>query len=143
MVYRYLFWQEDRGFLGPGRFLRRISLATHEMLTWEMRVTDDSIIKLDCVNKQVYGFQEKSGNEYYISASDYDGGNQTKITSGPFWNDILGVFNGSLYFMNNDRSQIKEMDVSNEIVIRSIAVDRNNYYDLIVVHNSLQPLGKL
>ena len=113
------------------------------MLTLEMRVIDDSIIKLDCVNKQVYGFEQNSGNEYYISASDYDGGNQTKITSGPFWDDILGVFNGSLYFMNNDRSQIKEMDVSNEIVIRSIAVDRNYYYDLIVVHNSLQPLGKL
>ena len=108
----------------------------------KMRVIDFSIIKLDCVNKQVYGFEQNSGNEYYISASDYDGGNQRKITSGPFSNYILGVFNGSLYFMNNDGSQIKEMDVSNEIVIRSIAVDRNYYYDLIVVHNTLQPLGK-
>ena len=112
------------------------------MLTLEMRVIHRSIIKLDCINKRVYGFLRKSGNEYYISASDYDGGNQTKITSGPFWDDILGVFNGSLYFMNNDRSQIKAMDVSNEI-IRSIAVDRYYYWDLIVVHNSLQPLGKL
>ena len=136
MVYRYLFWREWGGFL------RRISLATHEMLTLEMRVI--GCIKLDCVNKQVYGFVRKYGNEYYISASDYDGGNQTKITSGPFRRFILGVFNGSLYFMNdNDRSQIKEMDVSNETVIRSIAVDRNNYWELIVVHNSLQPLGKL
>ena len=114
------------------------------MLTLEMRVIDTSIIKLDCINKQVYSFLPKSGNEYYISASGYDGGNQRKITSGPFRKYILGVFNGSLYFMNdNDRSQIKEMDVSNEIVIRSIAADRNYYYDLIVVHNSLQPLGKL
>ena len=135
-MYRYLFWQADGGFL------RGISLATHKMLTLEMRVIDNSIIKLDCVNKQVYGFKQNSGNEY-ISASDYDGGNQTKITSGPFWDHILGVFNGSLYFMNSDRSQIKEMDVSNKIVIRSIAVDRNDYSDLIVVHNSLQPLGKL
>ena len=137
MVYRYLFWQEYGGFL------RRISLATHETLTLEMRVTDISTIKLDCVNKEVYGFARKSGNEYYISASDYDGRNQTKITSGPFWKHILGVFNGSLYIMNNDRSQIKEMDASNETVIRRIAVDRNDYQDLIVVHNSLQPLGKL
>ena len=137
MVYRYLFWQERGGFL------RRISLATHETLTLEMRVIDESIIKLDCVNKQVYGFVRKSWNEYYISASGYDGGNQRKITSGPFWKYILGVFNGSLYFMNdNDGSQIKAMDVSNEI-IRSIAVDRYYYRDLIVVHNSLQPLGKL
>ena len=113
------------------------------MLTLEMRVIDGSIIKLDCVNKQVYGFVQKYGNEYYISASDYDGRNQTKITSGPLWGNILGVLNGSLYFMNNDRSQIKEINASNEIVIRSIAVDRNDYRDLIVVHNSLQPLGKL
>ena len=112
------------------------------MPTLEMRVIDGSIIKLDCVNKQVYVFEQKSGNEY-ISATDYDGGNQRKITSGPFRYYILGVFNGSLYFMNNDRLQIKEMDASNETVIRSIAVDRNHYWDLIVVHNSLQPLGKL
>ena len=119
--------------------MRRISLATHKMMALEMRVKGLSIIKLDCVNKQVYGFVDDG---YYISASGYDGGNQRKITSGQFWDDILGVFNGSLYFMNYDRSYIKEVNVSNCNVIRSIAVDRNYYYDLIVVHNSLQPLGK-
>ena len=113
------------------------------MLTLEMRVEDYSIIKLDCINKQVYGFVRKSWNEYYISATDYNGAYQTKITSGPLWDDILGVFNGSLYFMNNYRSQIGEMNASNTNVIRRIAVDRNDYHDLIVVHNSLQPLGKL
>ena len=114
------------------------------MLTSEIRVADYSIIKLDCINKQVYGFVQKSWNEYYISAIDYDGRNQTKITSGPFRYYILGVFNGSLYFMNDkDGLQINEVNLSNETVIRSIAVDRNDYYDLIVVHNSLQPLGKL
>ena len=138
MVHRYLFWIEW------GWILRRISLATHEMLTLEMRVIDFSIIKLDCINKQVYGFEQKSGNEYYISASDYDGGSQTKITSGPFNKYILGVFNGSLYFMNdNDGSQINEVNLSSRNVTRSIAVDRNDCGDLIVVHNSLQPLGKL
>ena len=35
------------------------------------------------------------------------------------------------------------MYVSNENVSRKIAVDGNYYYELIVVHNSLQPLGKL
>ena len=114
------------------------------MPTLEMRVIDLSIIKLDCINKQVHGFLQKSGNEYYISASGYDGGNQTKITSGLFNRNILGVFNGSLYFMNdNDGSQINEVNLSSRNVTRSIAVDRNDYYDLIVVNNSLQPLGKL
>ena len=112
------------------------------MLTLEMRVIDYSTIKLDCVNKQVYGFVRIYGNENYISASDYDGGNQTKITSGRYDTDILGVFNGSL--LNIDRSQINEVNISSRNVTRSIVVDDDNYYyDLIVVHKSLQPLGKL
>ena len=106
-----------------------------------MKVIDNSIIKLDCVNKQVYGFEYKYGKGHYISTSDYDGENQRKITSGRYI-DILGVFNGSLYFMISDRSYLKEINVSNRNVIRSIAAERNYYYDLIFVHNSLQPLGK-
>ena len=116
------------------------------MLALKMRVRHSSI-KLDCVNKHVYRVVRKSGREYYISASDYDGGNQRMIHRiGVFFRVyfyIFGVFNGSLYFVNYDRSSINEMYVSNENVSRRIAVDRNNYYDLIVVHNSLQPLGKL
>ena len=110
------------------------------MLTLKMRVGVYSIIKLDYINKQVYASEEY---ERYIFASDYDGGNQRKIISGRFWDGILSVFNGSLYFVNYDRSFINEMYVSNENVRRRIAVHRNYYYDLIVVHNSLQPLGKL
>ena len=116
------------------------------MLTFEMRVKDNSVIKLDCINKQVYGFEEYGR---YIFASDYDGGNQRMIfRAGVFfrryiYHYIFGVFNGSLYFVNYDGSSINEMYVSNENVRRKIAVDGNNYYDLIVVHNSLQPLGKL
>ena len=135
MVYRYLFWQED------GRFVRRISLATHAMLTLEMRVIDYSVIKLDCVNKQVYSFMENSSNEY-IFASDYDGKNKKMITSGRFDDDILGVFGDLLYFMNNDRSYIKQMNTSNDSLPRNIAVERTNYYDLILVHTFLQPIGE-
>ena len=118
------------------------------MLTFEMRVKDNSIIKLDCINKQVYGFEEYGR---YIFASDYDGGNQRMIfRTGVFFrryiyhNDyIFGVFNGSLYIVNYDGSSINEMYVSDENVSRKIAVDGNIKFDLIVVHNSLQPLGKL
>ena len=111
-----------------------------------MRVIDDSSIKLDYVNKQVYGFMRKSGDEYYIFTSDYDGKNKKNITSGKFRINVLGVFGGLLYFMNSDRSSIKEMNTSNEIVghPRNIAVDRNYYYyDLIVVHSYLQRIGEL
>ena len=136
MVYRYLFWQEDGGFV------RRISLATHAMLTLEMRVIDYSVIKLDCVNKQVYGFMRKSGYEY-ILASDYDGKNQKNIASGTFRIYILSVFGDLLYLMNNDASYIKQMNTSNDSLPRNIAMERNYYYDLIVVHTFLQPPGEL
>ena len=108
------------------------------MLTLEVRVRGDSSIKLDCINKKVYAFEEYGR---YIFASDYDGGNQRKIISGKFQDFILSVFNNSLFFMNYDRSYIKE--INNGSASRSIVVHRNYYYDLIVVHNSLQPLGKL
>ena len=137
MVYRYLFWQEDEGFV------RRISLATHAMLTLEMNVIFYSSIKLDCVNKQLYRFMPKSGDEYHIFASDYDGKNKKTITSGRFNEYILSVFGDLLYLMNNDRSYIKQMNTSNDRLPRNIAVERNYYYDLIVVHTFLQPPGEL
>ena len=137
MVYSYLFWTEGGGFI------RRISLATHVMLTLEMNIIRPYVIKLDCVNEQVYGFVRQSGVEY-ISVSDYDGGNQKNIASGPFSKFILGVFGDSLYFMNsNPSSYIKEMNLSNRTVSRTIAVGGDYYYDLIVVHTSLQRIGEL
>ena len=137
LVYRYLFWHERGGFV------RRISLATHAMLTLEVRVIDYSVINLDCVNKQVYGFMRKSGDEYYIFASDYDGKNKKNITSGRFYIFILSVFGDLLYLMNYNRSYIKQMNTSNDSLPRNIAVERNYYSDLIVVHTFLQPPGEL
>ena len=110
------------------------------MLTLEMRVNYPYIIKLDCVNKQVYCFTR----ERYINASDYDGRNQKTIASasGRFYTNILSVFGDSLYFLNNNKSYITRMNASNGIVSESIAVKRKqDYYDLIVVHSSLQPTG--
>ena len=134
MVYSYLFWIEGGGFI------RRISLATHAMLTLEMNIIRPYVIKLDCVNEKVYGFVRQSGVEY-ISVSDYDGGNQRNIVSGPFSKYILGVFGDLLYFIH--QSYIKEMNLSNRTVSRTIAVEGDSYYDLIVVHTSLQQIGEL
>ena len=136
MVYSYLFWTEGGGFI------RRISLATHAMLTLEMNIIRPYVIKLDCINEQVYSFVRQSGVEY-ISVSDYDGENQKNIASGPFSKYVLGIFGDLLYFMNSDRSYIKELNLSNRTVSRTIAVEGYSYYDLIVVHTSLQRIGEL
>ena len=110
------------------------------MLTLQAMDYDYLAIKLDCINKQVYSIENE-----FLAARDYDGWNYRMITIGQFslLVGIFGVFNGSLYFMNNDRSYIKEMNLSNRNYVRSIAVDRNDYRDLVVVHKFLQPLGKL
>ena len=108
------------------------------MLTLEFIFNDYLAIKLDCINKQVYSIRYDG-----VVTSDYDGGNSRMDYFGQFSVGILGVFNGSLYFMNNDRSYIKEMNLSNRNYSRSIAVDRNDYRDLVVLHKFLQPLGKL
>ena len=108
------------------------------MLTLEVIGYDYAAIKLDCINKQVYSIESD-----FLAASDYDGGNHRMDHFGQFSAGILGVFNGSLYLINNDRSYIKEMNLSNRNYARSIAVDRNDYRDLVVVHMFLQPLGKL
>ena len=136
MVYRYLFWIEGGGFI------RRISLVTHAMLTLEMNIIRPYVMKLDCVNKKVYGFVRQSGVEY-IYVSDYAGGNQKNIASGSFSKYVLGVFGDLLYFMNSDRSYLKEMNLSNRTVSQTIAMEGDSYYDLIVVHASLQRIGEL
>ena len=83
----------------------------------------------------------------YIFASDYDGKNKKMIKSGTFPTHILGVFGDLLYFMNNGNSDennyIKQMNTSNDSLSRNIAAERYTYYDLIVVHTFLQPLGEL
>lgn len=107
-----------------------------------MRIIEPYIIKLDIVNKQVYGFMQKSDVQY-ISACDYDGGDQKTIANGTFNKHILAVFGDSLYFIYNDRSYIMEMNISNRILSRSIPVYKDSYYDLIVVHSLLQPVGEL
>ena len=85
-----------------------------------------------------YGFT----SDKHITASDYDGGNQRTIASnsGRFYTDILGVFGDSLYSINY-KFYITRMNASNGIVSESMAVERKNYYELIVVHSSLQPTG--
>lgn len=137
-MYRYLFWTERGGFI------RYLSLATNATLALEMSVTDPFTIILDCINEKIYGFVKKSEVDY-ISASDYDDGNQTTIANGTFNPFLLGVFGNLLYFISEsrDRSYIEEMKVSNESLSRKIAVDKNDYYSLIVAHSSLQPMGEL
>ena len=100
-------------------------------------------VELDYSKKRVYWPQYRSINNYDISSCDYDGKNKKAITNGPFNVYLLRVFQDSLYFMVNNRYQINQMNVSNGNISRSILVNKTDYYDLLVVDRSVQPMGEL
>jgi hypothetical protein len=107
----------------------------------------------DFTNKRVYWvesdfknfefiLERSQKNNYHIFSSDYDFQDKKAITSGTYIYPIpnlLAVSGDSLYFLNNNMNQI---NVSNENIIRSIPLNMDGYYNLIVVTSSLQPSCK-
>ena len=99
-------------------------------------------VELDYTKKRVY-LSDYRGN-YYICSYDYDGKNKKSFTSGPFNEFLLRVFRDSLYFLvKNNRYHINQMNVSNGNIYRSILVNKTDYYDLLVVDSTVQPMGEL
>ncbi len=99
-------------------------------------------VELDYTKKRVYTFVYHS--TYDISSCDYDGKNKKSITRGTFNVFLLRVFRDSLYFLvKNNQYHINQMNVSNGNIYRSILVNKTDYYDLLVVDSTLQPMGKL
>ncbi len=66
------------------------------------------------------------------------------ITRGTFNEDVLGVFRDSLYFLvKKNLYHINQMNISNGNISHRILVNKIDYYDLIVVDSSVQPMGEL
>ena len=97
-------------------------------------------VELDYSKKRVYWFDRSSNNDD-ISSCDYDGKNRKRIRSGPFNRYLLRVFRDSLYFMV--KNNLNQMNVSNGNIYRSILVNKTDYYDLLVVDSTVQPMGEL
>jgi hypothetical protein len=119
-----------------------MSLVTNNKNTLARSPSDTYGITLDFTNKRVYWLEGDQKSIEHIFSSDYDFQDQEAITSGSFEVYLLAVFGNSLYFLNNKKPYINQMNVSNKNIIRSIPVHMTDYYDLIVVTSSLQPLGK-
>ena len=101
-------------------------------------------ITVDCTKERVYWLENEiqSGVDH-ISSSEYDGSDQKTIISGSLNVHLLGVVGDLLYFLNNDLFYVNEMNVSNGNIYRNILVDSNSYYDLVVVHSSMQPQERM
>ena len=76
---------------------------------------------------------------HYIKSADFGGQGKKIITEGRFNKYLLGVLGDSLYFLDTSIYRINEMNVSNGNISRKILVDRNTYYDLVLVQKSVQP----
>ena len=120
----------------------RFNLAGGVKVSLVRHVGDVYAIKLDCNKKRVYWLEFYSSIQS-IKSSDYNGKGKTDITEGKFDRDLLGVLGDLLYFLDTRDNRINERNVSDGNISRTFQVDSGvTYYDLLVVHKSLQPTCK-
>ena len=98
-----------------------------------------SPLSLDYTKKRVYWISSDDG----VFSTDYDGESTTTVKSGSFHDYLLGIFEDSVYFQISNVRYINAMNRTSGIISHSIKVDKTDYSDLVIVHNSLQPMGEL
>jgi hypothetical protein len=117
-----------------------MNLATNTINTLARRNSQPFGITLDYTNKRVCWIERDQKSVEHIFSSDYDFQHQTNIRNGLFSTYMLAVFGDLMFFQNGDVFSIKEINISNGNIMRSIVVDKA-YTRLILMSNSLQPMG--
>ena len=127
-----MFWTE----YGAGR-VQRMNLAKNDIVTLA-NSSRPWAPSLDYTKKRVYWISH--GN---VFSRDYHGENTTAVKRGAINNHLLGIFEDSMYFQKWNVRYINAMNRTSGIISHSIKVDKTDYRDLVIVHNSLQPMGEL
>ena len=96
-------------------------------------------LSLDYTRKRVYWISVGNG----VFSTDYDGKKTTTVKSGSFNLFLLGIFEDAVYFQKVNVRYINAMNRTSRIISHSVKVDKTDYRDLVIVHNSLQPMGEL
>ena len=96
-------------------------------------------LSLDYTNRRVYWTSFGNG----VFSRDYDGESTTTVKTGSLNDYLLGIFEDSVYFQKWNVRYINAMNRTSRIISHSIKVDRTDYRDLVIVHNSLLPMGEL
>ena len=96
-------------------------------------------LSLDYSNKRVYWISAWDG----VFSRDYDGKSATTVKRGTFNDHLLAIPEDSVYFQTWNDRYIIAMNRTSGIISHSIKVDKTEYRDLVIVHNSLQPMGEL
>lgn len=133
--YRFLFWTESG-------HVKRYHLHTKLQFTLAQNDGFSRVLKLDRINKRVYWLSWRGGVAQNISSSDYDGKKKRTIVSGSFNIYTLGVSEDLLYFVDDNKLRIKQMNTSKENISDEMMVVGDSYSNLIVLDTSLQPKGK-
>ena len=115
-----------------------MNLAKNDIVTLANSISPDAL-SLDYTNKRVYWISLGNG----VVSRDYDGENTTSVKRGTFNSNLLGIFEDSVYFQKLKVRYINAMNRTSGIISHSIKVDKTEYHDLVIVHNSLQPMGEL
>ena len=117
-----------------------MNLAKNDILTLASS-RDPWALSLDYTNKRVYWMSDIVG----ILSRGYGGKNTstTTVKRGRFNAFLLGIFEDSVYFQIRNVRYINAMNRTSGIISHSIKVDKSDYHDLVIVHNTLQPMGEL
>ena len=126
----YLFWTELD-------LVQRINLATNKKVI-VARSADPYVISLSSTTKRVHWMDYDDG----IFSSSYDGGTKTTVRSGSFNHLLLGIFKDSVFSQERNDPYINERNITSGKLFRNIKVVGTDLRDLVVVHSSLQQLGK-
>ena len=118
--------------------VQRMNLAKNDIVTLASS-SRPLALSLDYTKKRMYWISSGNG----VFSRDYDGESTTSVTSGSFNHFFLGIFEDSVYFKKWNVRYINAMNRTSRIISQSIKVDKTDYRDLVIVHNSLQPMGEL
>ena len=115
-----------------------MNLAKNDIVTLA-RSSSPWALSLDYTTKRVYWTSFRNG----VFSRDYDGESTTTVKTGSLNDYLLSIFEDSVYFQKWNVRYINAMNRTSGIISHSIKVDKTEFRDLVIVHNSLQPMGEL
>ena len=93
-------------------------------------------ITLDLNKQRVYWLKYNGRTDLdIVISSDYDGEDKKNIGTDQKLNNILGVWDSSIFVMKRDEARILMMNETDSNLFRKITIKKSKYYDLIVFNN--------
>ena len=93
-------------------------------------------ITLDVNKQRVYWLKYNTETQLdIVISSDYDGEDKQNIGTDQKLNNILSVWDSSIFVKKRDEARILMMNETDSNLFRKITIEKSEYYDLIVFNN--------